>query len=142
MLKLEQIMTAINTKLIDKFGIEINENDVKKGFNRPSFFVKFEDIYKTDYIYNFERGLTVRIYYFPSDRYKYQLEVLEVQQEIENLFKIGFVVEDRHLTIREGIESDVIDGVLEVSFGLSFMDSDYEETEKVKMGVLNFDARN
>ena len=140
MIKLQDIMAAINAKLISKFDIEINDNDVQKGFNRPSFFVDFDNLYKTDHLYTFERGLTVTIYYFPTDRHKYQIEVLEMQQDIEDSFKLGFTVEDRYLSIVEGIESEVVDGVLQVSFELKYLDSSYEEAEGPKMEELIVNA--
>jgi len=139
MLKLEHIMAAINKKLIDKFGLEVNENDIQEGFNRPSFFVKFDNLYKSDYLYTFERSLTVRIHYFPSDRNRYQLEVLDKQQEIENLFYMGFDVMDRNVKTND-IQSDVIDGVLMVSFDMTYIDSSYQEPVHEKMQELSVDV--
>ncbi|SET55570.1 hypothetical protein SAMN05660297_02748 [Natronincola peptidivorans] len=140
MLTLQGIMKAINTKLKNKFNIEINDNDVKKGFDRPSFFVKFDNLSKTDYQYMFERRLTVRIYFFPTNRHKYQIEVLEVQQDIETLFHLGLKVEERFVKIVDDIQSEVIDGVLMITFDLSYSDSSYEEDEYEKMEELNLNA--
>ncbi len=140
MIKLQDIMTDINAKLKDKFNIEINDNDVKEGFVRPSFFVQFDNLYKTDYLYTFERRLTVRIYYFPSNRHKYQIEVLEKQQEIEDLFKLGLKIKDRHLSLVYDIESEVIDGVLEISFELRYYDNNHEEVEGPMMEELDINA--
>jgi len=133
-------MAAINLKLKDKFNIDINENDVKEGFDRPSFFVKFDDLSKNDHLYNFERNITVRIYYFPTDRYKYQIEVLEVQQDIEDIFKLGIEVEERYLKIKNDIQSEIIDSVLMVTFDLSYFDSSYVETAYDKMKGVDIDV--
>ncbi len=142
MLSLKNIKLAINELIINKFpGIDIQSNDVKEGFKRPSFFVDFDNVYKIDHLSNFERGMTVRIYYFPSDRHKYQLEVLEKQEEIEGLFRLGFTIGDRHLSIANSIESDVIDGVLEVSFELRYFDSHEDNgPEGPKMEELSLNA--
>ncbi|SNR86000.1 hypothetical protein SAMN05446037_100164 [Anaerovirgula multivorans] len=128
MLTLEQILTTIDEKLIEKYtDIEINSNDVEEGFDRPSFYVKFDNVSRTDYLYNCKRSLTVRIYYFPSDRYVYQLEVLEKQQEIEDLFREGFEINNRYLKIVEGIESYITDGVLQMSFDVEYYDKHKED---------------
>lgn len=122
MLPIEEILAAVNTKLKEAFHIDINSNDVTEGFDRPSFYVVFDNVAKTDYLRGFKRNLTVRIYYFPTNRYKYQLEILEKQQGIEALFRLGLQVNNRHLNIVEGIESYITDGVLQISFDLEFYD--------------------
>lgn len=121
MIKLEDIMTEINTKL-QSFGIEINENDVQEGFSRPSFFVKFDQVYRTQYKDSFLREIMVLLYYFPNSRYKYQLEIMEMQQNIEEILKDGLAVKDRHIHISDDIESEVVDGILQMSFDLEFYD--------------------
>lgn len=129
MLKLEEIMAQINLEL-SVLGIEINENDAREGFTRPSFFVKFDATYRTDYKEGFLREITTLIYYFPSDRYKYQIEVLDIQQKVEDILRKGFNVKDRVLHIVDDIGSEVIDGVLQMAFGLQFYDvpDDPDET--------------
>ncbi len=136
MITLEEIMAAINRRLKDEFNLKINDNDTREGFDRPSFFVAFDNVFKVDYLYTFERSLTVRIYYFPSNRHKYQLEILEVQQKIETLFKMGLTVSDRFIKIVDGIEMETVDGVLIVSFAISYVDSNHQEQEYPKMGGL------
>ncbi len=140
MVKLEQIMTAINAQLLT-LGVEINENDVKQGFDRPSIFVKFDTSYRTDYQHSFLRELTILIYYFPSDRYRYQIEVMDMQQKIEALFKTGLEVEDRYIKIAGDTEADVNEGVLQMSFELSFYDVDEGAGEVfTKMEGLDFNG--
>jgi hypothetical protein len=122
MLTLEEIMAKINLEL-SALKININENDVQEGFKRPSFFVKFDTVYRTDYKDCFHREITVILYFFPSDRYKYQLEVLDIQQKVEDIMRSGFIVKDRVLNISQDIEATVIDGVLQMVFQLSFYDT-------------------
>ena len=136
MINLQQILAAINLKLANKFGIDINSNDIKEGFKRPSFFVQFENILKTDYLYHTDRQLTVRIYYFPTNKHQYQLEVLEKQEEIEELFRLGVAVGDRYIDVVDGIEADITDGVLMVSFDLSYSYKVEEIDTSEKMGDL------
>lgn len=138
MLTLEEIMAEINLKL-SALNIKINESDVQEGFARPSFFVKFDTVYRTDYQNCFHREISVILYYFPSDRYRYQLEVLEIQQKVEIILKGGFTIKDRALNISQDIEALVNDGVLQMMFQLDFYDSiDNSAVEIPLMEELHF----
>ena len=140
-LSLKNIKLSINNKIIEKFPhIDLQSRDIKEGFKRPSFFVQLDNLSKTDYLYSFERSLTVRIHYFPSDRYEYQLEILEKQEVIEELFKLGLAVEDRFISIVDGIESEIVDGVLLISFDLKYFDSNESHEEGKKMQELIVDG--
>jgi len=141
MLSLMDIKLAINNKLISKFPkIEIQSSDIKEGFKRPSFFVKFDYSSKTDYQHIFERLLTIRIYYFPWNRYRYNIELLKMQEKIEALFCLGIYVNDRFLKLDNDIQSEVVDGVLIVSFDILYYDSAYEEPEHEKMEELEYNG--
>ena len=138
MLKLEEIMAQINLEL-SVLNIEINENDVQEGFTRPSFFVKFDATYRTDYKDGFLREITTLLYYFPSDRYKYQREALDIQQKVEDILRKGFNVKDRVLHIVDDVGSEIIDGVLQMAFDLQFYDvPDDPVVETILMEELYF----
>lgn len=66
-----------------------------------------------------EKSLTVRIYYFPSDRYEYAIEVLEMQETLEELFDLKLGVKDRYLNVDE-LTTFMNDGVLNCSFDMEF----------------------
>ena len=143
--KLEDITTAVNQKIAEKYpSIEIMASeDVKEGFKRPSFFTTLENISRTDYLRKFLRTLTVVIYYFPADRYKYKLDTMEKTQAIESMFAHGLKVGTRTIQLVEGVESDVTDGVLASRMEISYYDVDDDssgsggETES-KMQELDF----
>ena len=135
MITYKDIKKAINTLLKSKFKIEINSNDVKEGFNRPSFFVSFDDVKRSSSQEQVEKSFTIRIYYFPTDRLDYSLELLDIQEKLENIFDLKLKVIDRKLNINES-NSIVTDGVLEFSFDIEFqygkeisLDSDYVDSE-------------
>jgi hypothetical protein len=115
------IKLAINTLLLNKFKIEINSNDVKEGFGRPSFFVSFDDMIRSSTPDQVEKSMTIRIYYFPRNREDNSLELLDVQEQLENLFDLKLIVLDRKLNVLEA-SSVVTDGVLEFSFELHFFE--------------------
>lgn len=79
-----------------------------------------------------EKSLTVRIYYFPSSEEEASVEILDMQEELGNVFDTHLAVEDRLLHINEPT-STVSDGVLQFEFELSFEDGrEVEETELVQ----------
>jgi hypothetical protein len=127
MISLKDIKTAVNTLLTENFtDIDLMSTDVKEGFNRPSFFVKLDNMDKKDGLYSFTREMTVRIYYFPTSIYDYSIELLEKQSSLESIFNLNFSVGDRVITI-DDTPSDIVDGVLE--FDINFSYSDSYETE-------------
>lgn len=120
MITYKDIKMAVNRKL-KTLGIEINSKDVTEGFIRPSFFVEFLNSIRSADENQVYKSLSVQIYYFPTDRYEYSIEVLDVQEQLENLFDLKLQVLDRFLNIHE-VNSTVTDGVLNISFDIEFYD--------------------
>lgn len=118
MITYKDIKIAINRKL-KTLGIEINSRDVTEGFIRPSFFVEFLDSIRSADENQVHKSLNVQIYYFPTDRYEYSIEVLDVQEKLENLFDLKLPVVDRLLTINQA-DVNMVDGVLNFSFDIEF----------------------
>jgi hypothetical protein len=128
MITYKNIATAVNTKL-SSFEVEINSRDVKEGFPRPSFFVQLLPSTRSGDVDNVHKMLTVQIYYFPSDRYEYAVEVLDVQENLEYAFDLKLKVQDRYLDIIDA-ETVLTDGVLNFSFSVEFYDGrEYEGLE-------------
>ena len=119
MITYKDIKKAVNTLLKNEFGYEINSNDVKEGFLRPSFFVEFDNVNRSATEEQTMRNLTISIYFFPTDRINYSLEVLDVTDRLENLFDLKLVVLDRKFNIDE-VTSNVTDGVLVFEFDIQY----------------------
>jgi len=119
MITYKDIKIAVNGLLSRQFEVDINSNDVKEGFLRPSFFVQFNDSIRSSTVYQIEKSLTVRIHYFPSDRYDYSIELLDIQEQLEGLFDLKLPVKDRKINIIE-VECVITDGVLVFSFEIEF----------------------
>lgn len=113
------IKKAINDRLKSQFSIEIQSKDVREGFNRPSFFVEFDDMTRTKYESHEQKSLTVRIYFFPTSSTHYSIELMEVQERLEDVFGLKLKVKDRLININS-TESLIVDGILEFSFQLDF----------------------
>lgn len=141
MITYKDVKLAINQQL-GKTGIEITSRDVKEGFNRPSFFVQLDNVGRSGDESQVHRSMTVQIYYFPTDRYEYSLEVLDMQETLENLFDLKLAVKDRFFNVDE-VRTNVVDGVLNASFDLEFYDgrerNKYEQFPSELMGELDFE---
>lgn len=121
MISYKDIKKSVNEKLISEFDYEINSQDIKEGYKRPSFFVEFDNANRSDTVEQVHRYLSINIYFFPSDRHSYSLEILDVTDRLESLFNLKLPVSDRYFNIVE-VNSEVTDGVLIFSF-----DIEYEE---------------
>lgn len=138
MLTLKQIKLAIIDMIMTKFpDIKIQSTDVTSGFKRPSFFVTIDNVNRDSRLYHSIRSMTIRIHYFPSDRNKYSLELLDIQDGLESIFNLNFKVEDRVITIND-TRSQEVDGVLEFEFDLNFLESN-EITQTGELGELMSD---
>jgi hypothetical protein len=130
MITLKDIKTAVVSVLNSNFTQEVQSSDVKEGFKRPSFFVELDNATSSSTEEQKHRGLTIRIYYFPSDRNKNSIELLDIQEALENAFDLKLTVLDRKFTINE-TESETTDGVLTFSF-----DIEYEEGKVIAVVPL------
>jgi hypothetical protein len=111
-----QIVKAVNTKIEGQFPlIKMDSIDNKEGLKRPSFRTNIDNINVNNFM-NIakDRDMTIRIYYFPSNAEKYRIEILDMQDQLENLF-----LDDNIITTDNGFiieiydtQFDVVDGVL------------------------------
>lgn len=136
---LKAIKLAINEKIIAAYpNVIIQSKDIKEGFDRPCFYVDFRTGNLSTISPEFSiRRLSVTIYYFPSDRYEYSIENLEVQETLEKSFLGKLIIDERHFIVHE-VSSLVNDGVLQVSFDLdiqSYNDEDLSDANEL-MGKL------
>lgn len=138
MITYRDIKIAINSKL-NMLGIEINSKDVTEGFNRPSFFVEFLNPIRSGDENQVHKSLSVQIYYFPTDRYEYAIEMLDIQEKLEYLFDMKLPVGDRLLNINE-TNADPVDGVLNFSFDIEFYEGrEYTGEENTIIDELEID---
>lgn len=143
MITYKDIKLAVNRLIKGKFNIEINSNDVEEGFERPSFFVQLEDGERFGYETQVHKSLTIRIYYFPKDRNKNSIELLDVQEQLENLFDLKLKVKERFFNI-DSVQTNAPDGVLDFSFEIAFYEGrEIDDTTNPieKMGELDFERK-
>lgn len=131
MVKFTEINKAIVDKLELKFmGIPIKSTNVEK-IVRPSFCIDFDNIKVDDFMDEaLDRNITVRIYYYATDRYKNKIENLNIQDDLTLLFledNILEVNESTKIQIEE-LEFDLVDGVLVMNFDI-FISEDYNRID-------------
>lgn len=120
MINLKDIKASINHMLKSNFDIPVKSQDIKKGFERPSFTVYFDNV-KVETLYSqIETSLTVRIYYFTEvESVNGSIEILDMQYQLPILFGNNLKVKDRVIHISD-VDSSVVDGVLMYEFKLLF----------------------
>lgn len=95
--------------------------DVDEGINRPSFFMSFDNIKASDFMREaLDREVTVRIYYFSSTIDNNEIELLNIQDKLNEIF-----LEDNLIKVNEymnvevdELEFNVIDKVLHCYFDI------------------------
>lgn len=145
MVKYTDINKAIINKLESKFtDIKITSNDVSEGFERPSFFISFENVASSDFMGELlDRNISVRIYYFSKNRNKNKIENLNMQDNFNELFlKDNILVIDEFTKVEiSELEFDVVDKVLNCTFEI-MLSEDYERVDnKPNMEELHIDNK-
>jgi hypothetical protein len=137
-----EIALAINTKLNEMFPeIPINTKDIKEGFARPSFTVDFDNSTKSPFgSHGVEHNVHIVIYFFPTDKNQYKIEMLNVQEELENAFNHSLKIKDGFVVFPNELISDKADGVLQIAFDVHYIEIDYSEAgeNQENMENLNF----
>jgi len=88
-----------------------------------------------------ERTLTVRVYFFAKDRYKYRVDNLKMRDILVNAFLEDIKITDTfYMPITEdGVECSVTDSVLQCSFDLYSLEEIVDTTEYEPMEELILD---
>lgn len=109
--------------------VPIPAQDLSEPIIRPSIKVAIDNCVNGKFnAHNREKALTVRIYYFASDRYKFKIENAKMQEIIENAFLDGLIIEEGFYIPIEQVESDITDTVLICSFDLNIIELLPEQT--------------
>ncbi|MEC0370884.1 phage tail terminator family protein [Paenibacillus chibensis] len=144
MIDLKHVLLAVNTRIEEIYPeIPIQSSDIEEGFSRPSFFVEFGDVRTAAYgPRGKERNIPVTVYYFPSDRYKNRIELLEVQERLEQTFSEAFAVQTGFVVYPVEVTSTIVDGVMQTSFEVYYIETDNSETgEEISELYLNIEKR-
>jgi len=141
MVRYEDINKAIITKIKTITSVAVLSTDETEDIIRPSFQVSLGTIKATDFVSEcVDRGFTVRIYYFPTDRDKNKIELLDMQNNLEEMFlqdNMISITPEFEIEVKE-LDFEIIDKVLHCSFDL-FMSEEYVRVDdKPKMEELDY----
>ena len=116
----------INSELYKDTGFA--STDIKESITRPSFYIEFEDNKTGSFNSNSkERTTNIKIYYFPKDRIKYKLELMDIQDYLENIFLKYVKINDGFYVNVNELDFDIVDGVLICSLELYILEDISEE---------------
>ena len=141
MIKLSQILKAVNTKLKETFPkIEIDSKDLSEKFNRPSFRTELDGLKTSAFMTTYkERHFTIRIYFFNSVIGKGRLERLKITEKIEDAFLGSLKVTDDFIIPVDDIDFDETDeGVLIASFDSLTMEQINNDIDDYLMEELEY----
>lgn len=141
MIKLSQILKAVNTKLKETFPkIEIDSKDLSEKFNRPSFRTELDGLKTSAFMTTYkERHFTIRIYFFNSVIGKGRLERLKISEKIEDAFLGSLKVTDDFIIAVDDIDFDETDdGVLIASFDSLSMEKIENDIDGEMMEELEY----
>ena len=141
MIKLSQILKAVNTKLKETFPkIEIDSKDLSEKFNRPSFRTELDGLKTSAFMTTYkERHFTIRIYFFNSVIGKGRLERLKITEAIEDAFLGSLKVTDDFIIPVDDIDFDETDeSVLIASFDSLTMEQIENDVDSEMMEELEY----
>ncbi|APH19183.1 phage tail terminator family protein [Clostridium botulinum] len=129
MISILDIKKIINSKLSDIENVKVYGNEVKEGFERPSFFVQLfmenNDLFSYSVTENF---IIVEIVYFSKENT--QLDNLKMYEKLKKSFSSPLESDNRKI-LPQKIRADFND-VLSFKFNLNFYDDAYIEKEKLE----------
>lgn len=128
-MKFVEIKKAINKLLSEKYpSYKIYGKEIKEGYKTPAFFTEILDKGSKAETKNFAAGgFTIKITYFQE--LKNELDQLEKVDEIKDLFKLIFLVNDRQLIVEE-FSHDFIgeySDILQISIDIEYKENTKKE---------------
>lgn len=125
----KDIIMAVDRELRNKFPDEnIEYRDLEEGFEKPSFFISLDNNLYSDFmaIYKVSQKI-VRISYFPYDRYNNTEDLLEIQEELSNIFFSALTIGDNFIIDIKNCNSNIVEGVLYYDFQIEYIQEAQEE---------------
>lgn len=139
MIKLSEILIALNTQLKGKFpDVEIDSKDLSEKFNRPSFRSSIDNLNTSKLTNKYkEREFTIRIYYFTRKPKLGRLERLEVIERLEELLLNDLRVSDAFVLPVSDLDFyETGEGVLIASFDTCSFEEIIDDRELPEMEEL------
>ncbi|WP_163468474.1 DUF6838 family protein [Fusobacterium sp. IOR10] len=137
MITIKNILENIHEKLTIAFpGIEIQSQDMKEGFIRPSFKFYSSDVNVKNGMKKFrETEATINIVYFPKHQEINQEELLDTLEKLNEIFQDNnmLIIKEKIYIEIEEIDSSIVDKTLYFDFDINFEEEiPVEEKEKTQ----------
>lgn len=132
MVKYTDIRKAIVRRIKTKFPDAVFSTDVEKEIIRPSFFIDFDNVKTVDFMNEAQdKSLTVRIYYFSNTADGNEIELLEMQDDLVEMFlENNFMVVDKNINIEiDELDLSTVDKVLHCYFDIKILEN-YQRTKE------------
>lgn len=144
MIKLSEILKAVNSKLAETFpGIKVDSKDLSESFNRPSFRTELDGLKTSAFMTTYkEREFTIRIYFFPTEQGKGRLERLKISDGIEDSFLQTLWITESFAIPVDEVEFVETDGVLIASFSSYTMEEIENDITGDMMEELEYSYKN
>lgn len=134
--KYTDIHKAIVKRIKTKFPSTVFSTDIEKKITRPSFFIDFDNIKASDFMSEaLDRDITVRIYYFSTTVDENKIELLNMEDNLIEMFLENNLINvDKYVNIEiQELDLKVVDKVLHCYFDVS-MSENYQR-DKSSIGV-------
>ena len=119
--KYKKIHESIVERIQEKFPKIVFSTDIEKGITRPSFFIDLDNIKSGDFMNEArDTDITVRLYYFTSQKDNNKIEILEMQDDLTGLFLDNNLIRvdnDMYFEIEE-LDLSIVDKVLHCYFDI------------------------
>ena len=135
-MQLKDVKKAINGVLDNAFDAEVIAYRIEEDIPRPSFKVHLSDLKSTPGRSNtVDKNVIARLYYFCKDPEDCDIEQMEVQDKLSDLFS-NFVEIGEEVIRFNDYESDIVSSTVQVSFLVEYSSLLSEETEYPDMDNL------
>ena len=152
MIALSTILTAVNTNILNALAdtdynkVKIESRDFTNGIKRPSIRVLYNSNSNKFNRQLKERILKIKILFYAEDQYDYKTDNINIQDILENAFLEDLYVQEGFYMPYcnsngdiEGIESEVVDGILQCSFNLYSREEIYDDSNLEDIEDLELD---
>lgn len=140
--KYTDIHKSIVTRIKTKFPDAVFSTDVEKAITRPSFFIDFDNMKSVDFMREAQdREITVRIYYFSTTIDDNKIELLEMKDDLLELFLENNLIEvNEHIKIEiDEVDLSTVDKVLHCYFDIRISENYKRINDKPLMEELEVD---
>jgi len=141
MIALSTILTAVNANILNAIAdtdykkVTIESKDFTDGIIRPSIRVLYNSSTGRFNRQLKERVLNIKILFYAKDQYSYKFDNINIQDILENAFLEDlFIQEGFYMPYCnsngdvEGIQSEIVDGILQCSFNLYSREMIYDDS--------------